>query len=415
MFTFMQDVRYAFRLLAKSPAFTAIAILTLALGIGANTAIFTVVNAVLLRPLPFQDPSRLVIVAEKSPYPTISTSYQNWLDWRDQSHSFESVEATRPSTIALTGGGQPERLTSQNMTAGIFPLLGVKAILGRTFLPEEDRSGGNPVVLISYGLWQRRFGGSQEIIGRNVDLDSQPYTIVGVLPSGFQLMFPADVCLPFMPWARTLPDDRNWHPGIFAIARLKPGVTGEQARTEMVGLTKRLEQQYPEYNTGVSADVVPLQEQMVENVRPALVLLLGAVSFVLLIACVNVANLLLARAASRGREIAIRTSMGASRWRIVRGLLTESVLIAVTGGALGLLVASAALGPLLHMAEGSVPQIFSVGLDRSVLVFTLVVSVLTGLVFGIVPALRTGNIDLRETLNEGSRGSTTGRGHHRIL
>jgi len=414
MFRLIQDIRYAFRLLTKSPGFSAIAILTLALGIGANTAIFTVVNAVLLRPLPFQDPSRLVIVAEKSPYPTISTSYQNWLDWRDQSHSFESVEATRPSTIALTGGGQPERLTSQNMTAGIFPLLGVKAILGRTFLPDEDRSGGNPVVLISYGLWQRRFGGSQEIIGRNVDLDSQPYTIVGVLPSGFQLMFPADVCLPFMPWARTLPDDRNWHPGIFAIARLKPGVTREQARTEMVGVTKRLEQQYPLYNTGVSVSIVGIQEQMVQNVRPALLLLLGAVAAVLLIACVNVANLLIARGASRSREVAVRTAMGASRGRIIQQLLTESVLLSLSGGLLGIFLASAALGPLIKLASGSVPKAFTITLDYRVLMFTLAVSVLTGVFFGIAPALGTTELDLRETLNEGSRGSTAGPSQHRV-
>jgi len=415
MGTLLNDLRYAARMMGKNPGFTLIAVITLALGIGANTAIFTVVNAVLLRPLGFHDPSRLVIVAEKSPYPTITTSYENYVDWRAQSQSFESMEGTRGATIALTGAGDPERLNSRYATAGLFPLLGVDAVVGRTFRAEEDAAGGAPVVLLSYGLWQRRFGGAADAVGKSITLDSRPYTIVGVLPKGFELLQPADVFLPFTPWAKTLPDDRNWHPGIYAVARLKPGVTREQARTEMVGITKRLENQYPEYNTGISAEVVGLQDRLVQNVRPALLLLLGAVSFVLLIACVNVANLLLARAASRGREIAIRTSMGASRWRIVRGLLTESVLIAVTGGALGLLVASAALGPLLHMAEGSVPQIFSVGLDRSVLLFTLVVSVLTGLVFGIVPALRTGKIDLRETLNEGSRGSTTGRGHHRIL
>src|ERR1700723_1177379 len=415
MGTVWNDLRYAVRLMIKNPSFTLIAIITLALGIGANTAIFAVVNAVLLRALGFHDPSRLVIAAEKSQYPTISTSYENYVDWRDQSHSFESLEATRGTTITLTGDGEPERLNSRYATAGMFPLLGVGAIAGRTFHPDEDRAGGAPVVLLSYGLWQRRFGGALDTVGKSITLDSHPYTIVGILPKGFELLQPADVFLPFTPWAQTLPDDRNWHPGIIVVGRLKAGVTRDQARTEMVGITKRLENQYPEYNTGVSAEVVGLQDRLVQNVRPALLLLLGAVSFVLLIACVNVANLLLARAASRGRELPIRTSMGASRWRIVRGLLTESVLIAVTGGALGLLVASAALGPLLHMAEGSVPQIFSVGLDRSVLLFTLAVSILTGLVFGIVPALRTGNIDLRETLNEGSRGSTTGRGHHRIL
>jgi putative ABC transport system permease protein len=414
MHPLLQDLRYAFRLLAKNPAFTGIAVLTLALGIGANTAIFSVVNAVLLRPLAFRDPSRLVLVAEKSKYPTISTSYENYVDWRDQSHSFESLEATRGTTITLIGTAEPERLNARMMTAGLFPLLGVDARLGRTFRADEDRAGGSPVVLLSYGLWQRRFGGSKDVIGKSMTLDSQPYTVVGVLPAGFELLQPTDVFLPFTPWAKTLPDDRNWHPGIIVVGRLKPGVSREQGRTEMVGITKRLEEQYPDYNTGISADVVGLQEQMVENVRPALVLLLGAVSFVLLIACVNVANLLLARAAVRGREVAIRTSMGATRWRLVRQLLTESVLISLAGGVLGLLLASAALGPLLKISAGSVPQAFSVGLDRWVLAFTMGVSLITGLVFGIVPALHTAKYDLREALNEGSRGSTAGPGHHRL-
>ena len=414
MGTVWNDLRYAVRLMIKNPSFTLIAIITLALGIGANTAIFTVVNAVLLRPLGFHDPSRLVIAAEKSQYPTISTSYENYVDWRDQSHSFESLEATRGATITLTGDGEPERLNSRYATAGMFPLLGVGAIAGRTFHPDEDRAGGAPVVLLSYGLWQRRFGGALDTVGKSITLDSHPYTIVGILPKGFELLQPADVFLPFTPWAQTLPDDRNWHPGIIAVGRLKPGITREQARTEMVGITKRLEEQYPIYNTGTSADVVGLQDRLVQNVRPALLLLLGAVGFVLLIACVNVANLLLARAASRGREVAIRTSMGASRWRIVRGLLTESVLISVIGGACGLMVASASLGPLLRLAEGSVPQVFTVSLDRSVLLFTFLVSVITGLIFGIVPALRTTKLDLRETLNEGSRGSTSGLGQHRL-
>jgi putative ABC transport system permease protein len=414
METALQDLRYAFRLLARNPGFTAIAILTMALGIGANTAIFSVVNAVLLRPLQFRDPARLVIVAEKSPYPFISTSYQNWMDWRDQNHSFESLEAVRSATIALTGAGEPERLNVHMATAGLFPLLGVNAVAGRTYTAEEDRAGGAPVVLLSYGLWQRRFGASHEILGKPITLDSQPYTVVGILPPGFQLLQPADVFIPFVPWAKTLPDDRNWHPGIIAIARLKSGVSREQARTEMVAITKRLEQQYPLYNTGVSADIVGLQEQMVKNVRPALVLLLGAVSFVLLIACVNVANLLLARAASRGREVAIRTSMGASRGRIVRQLLTESVLISLAGGILGLLLADAALGPLLRISAGSVPQVFTVELDRWVLVFTLAASVVTGLIFGLVPALRTAKLDLRETLNEASRCSTSGPRQHRL-
>jgi putative ABC transport system permease protein len=410
----LHDFRYAFRLLAKTPSFSAIAIITLALGIGANTAIFTVVNAVLLRPLAFRDSSGLMIVAEKSSFPIISTSYQNYIDWRDQSHSFASLEATRGTTITLTGAGEPERLNARMVTAPLLPLLGVDACIGRTFRADEDRAGGAPVVLLSYGLWQRRFGGASDVLGKSIDLDSRQYTIVGVLPSGFELLQPAEVFVPLTPWAATLPDDRNWHPGIIVVGRLEPGVTREQARTGMVAITKRLEQQYPDYNTGTSADVVPLQEQMVQNIRPGLILLLGAVSFVLLIACANVANLLLARAASRGREVAIRTSMGATRGRVVRQLLTESVLLSLAGGLLGLLFAWASLGPLLKISAGTVPQVLTVGLDRSVLVFTILVSVITGLVFGIAPALRTTKIDLRETLNEGSRGSTAGPGHYRL-
>ncbi|MGH9675789.1 MAG: ABC transporter permease, partial [Candidatus Acidiferrum sp.] len=412
--TLLQDLRFGARTLRKNPAFTAVAILTLALGIGANTAIFSVVNAVLLRPLPFHDASQVVIVAEKSPYPTISTSYENFADWRDQSKSFESLEATRGFALTLNGTGEPEQLPARMVTAGMFSLLGINAALGRTFLPEEDRAGGNPVTLLSYGLWQRRFGGSREIIGKSMNLDSRLYSVVGVLPPGFELLQPADIFLPFTPWAKTLPDDRNWHPGIIAIGRLKPGASQEKARTEMVGIAKRLEQQYPDFNTGISADVIQLHQHMVQNVRPALLLLLGAVSFVLLISCVNVANLLLARAASRGREVAIRTSMGASRGRIVRQLLTESVLLSLSGGILGLLFAKASLGPLLNLSAKTLPQAIPVELDRWVLFFTIVVSLATGLLFGIVPALRTAKLDLRETLNEGSRGSTAGPGHHRL-
>jgi putative ABC transport system permease protein len=412
MRTLIQDLSYGVRTLRKNPGFTAVVVLTLALGIGANTAIFSVVNGVLLRPLPFRNPSRLVLIAEKSSFPVISTSYENYQDWRDQSHSFESMEATRSGSITLTGAGEPERLNVRMATAGLFSMLGINAQIGRTFLAEEDRAGGAPVALLSHGLWQRRFGGSPDIIGKTINLDLQPYTIVGILPNGFQILQPADVFLPFMPWAKTLPDDRNWHPGIIPLAKLKQGVSREQARVEMVGITKRLEQQYPDYNTGTSADVVGLQDQIVQNSRPALLLLLGAVSFVLLIACANVANLLLARAASRGREVAIRTAMGAGSGRVIRQLLTESVLLSLVGGLLGVIIAWAAVGILPKIAGDSIPQGAPIGLDPWVLAFTAVVSLFTGLLFGIVPALRTAKLDLREALNEGSRGSTAGPGQH---
>src|ERR1700735_4492107 len=258
----------------------------------------------------------------------------------------------------------------------------------------------------------RRWRCSATVCGRGAFGDSRPYTVVGFLPSGFQVLQPADVFLPFMPWAKTLPDDRNWHPGIIPLARLKEGVSKEQARAEMVGITKRLEKQYPEYNTGTSADVVGLHDQIVQNARPALLLLLGAVSFVLLIACANVANLLLARAASRGREVAIRTAMGASRGRVIRQLLTESVLLSLAGGLLGVLIAWAAVAFLPKIAAGSVPQGVPIGLDTWVLAYTAVVSLFTGLLFGIVPPVRTAKMDLREALNEGSRGSTAGPGQH---
>lgn len=411
---FWNDLRYAFRVLAKSPVFTAVAIATLALGIGANTAIFSVVNAVLLQPLPFRDPAKLVIIAERSKYPTISVSYQNYLDWRDQSHSFESMEATRATNMNFTGSGEPERVQGRMATAGLFPLLGVQAVAGRTFSPEEDRAGGAPVALVSYGLWQRRFGGARDLIGKSMTLDAKPYTVIGILPPEFQILQPADVFLPLLPWAKTLPDDRNWHPGIIAIARLKEGVTKEQATTEMRGISRRLELQYPLYNSGQTSEVVGLQAQIVKDVRPALILLLSAVSFVLLIACVNVANLLLSRAASRGKEMAIRTAMGAGRARVVRQLLTESLLLGIVGGILGLFLAKSSIGVLLSLAAGTVPNSKAVGIDGWVLAFNFLVSITTVIVFGLVPALRTSQIDLRESLNEGSRGSTSGPGHHRL-
>ncbi|HEU4414154.1 MAG TPA: ABC transporter permease, partial [Candidatus Angelobacter sp.] len=349
MNSLFQDLRYALRRLHKTPGFTTIAVLTLALGIGANTAIFTVIDAVLLRPLPYPDPGKLVLLSEQTPrFPILSVSYQNLVDWRQQSHSFTAVGAIRNLNMTLTGDGDPERLIAQMANANIFDLLGVQATRGRTFLPEEDRQGAAGVAMISYGLWQRRFSGAENAVGQSITLDNKPYTVIGVLPAGFQVLQQTpDVVLPFEPWAKTLPDDRSWHPGILPLARLKEGVTLEQARSEMTTIAKRLEMQYPEFDTGTTALVNSMQSQLVQNIRPALLMILGAVGFVLLIACTNVANLLLARATARKREIAVRTAIGASRWRVVRLVLTESVVLSIIGAALGLLLARAAVPPLL--------------------------------------------------------------------
>jgi putative ABC transport system permease protein len=409
MNSFLQDIRYAFRRLRANPGFTFIAVATLALGIGANTAIFTVIDAVLLRPLPYHNPGELVLLSEHTPrFPILSVSYQNFVDWRDQSHSFAAVGAVRNLGITLTGRGEPERLTTQMATANLFDLLGVQVVRGRTFLPEEDKAGAAGVTLISYALWQRRFGGAENVVGQSLTLDNKPYTVVGILGASFQVLQQSpDIVLPFEPWAHTLPDDRSWHPGILPVARLKPGITLEQARSEMGTIARRLEQQYPEFDTGTSAIVNVMQAQLVENVRPALLMILGAVGFVLLIACTNVANLLLVRATARKREIAVRTAIGASRWRIVRLALTESVLLSLTGAGLGLLLANAAVPPLLQLGATSLPATISAKIDGSVLLFTTLLAVACGLLFGLAPALHMAGLDLRSALNATERGAVS--------
>lgn len=406
MNSFFQDLRYAFRRLRITPGFTAVAILTLALGIGANSAIFTVINAVLLRALPFRDPGKIVLLSESIPqFPILSVSYLNYVDWRSQSRSFTDVSAVRNFNMTLTGTGDPEFLPAQMANANLLDLLGVQTYRGRNFSANEDKAGAEPVALISYALWQRHFGGAESALGQPLTLNNKPYTVIGILPSGFQLLQQSpDVMVALEPWAKTLPDDRSWHPGIQPIARLRPEVTLAQARAEMTTIAKRLEQQYPDYDTNVAALVNPMQAQLVQNVRPALLMILGAVGFVLLIACTNVANLLLARATARQREIAVRAALGASRWRVVRMVLTESVLISVIGAALGLWLAQAAVPSLLQLGKSSLPPIENIHVDATVLAFTTLLAVAAGLLFGLAPALHMAGLDLRSALNQSDRG-----------
>jgi len=408
MFNLAQNFKYALRRLKNNPGFTIVAVLTLALGIGANSAMFSIVNAVLLHPLPYRDPQRLVLLSEHWPqFPRLSLSYLNYRDWRDQSHSFETVAAVRNNVMTMTGISEAERLPTQNVTANLFDMLGVKPELGRAFSEAEDKPGGPPVALISHGLWQRHFSSSPEVLDQSIILDNESYSIIGVMPAGFEVLQQApNVIMPFEPWARTLPDDRSWHPGILPIARLKPGVSLEQARSEIALIAKRLEKQYPDTNTDVSSLLDLMQEQIVQNVRPALLVLICAVGVVLLIACANVANLMLVRAAGRRREMAVCTALGAQRSDIIRQLLAESVLVAIGGGALGLALAWVAMPLVVRLAGDSLPRSNGVSMDIRVLVFTLLVAVLAGILFGLAPARHAWRVDLREALNETNRGGS---------
>ena len=404
----LQDFKVALRRLRNSPGFTVIAVLTLALGIGANSAMFSIVSAVLLRPLPYDDPQRLVLLAEHWPqFPRLSLSYLNFHDWRDQSHSFEGVGAVRNNVMTMTGIPEAERLPTQNVTANLFELLGVKPELGRAFSDAEDKPGALSVAIISHGLWQRHFSSSFSVLGQSITLDNQSYSIVGVMPAAFEILQQApDVIMPFEPWARTLPDDRSWHPGILPIARLKPGVSVEQARSEIAVIAKRLEKQYPDTNSNVSSLVDLMQDQIVQNVRPALLVLIGAVAFVLLIACANVANLMLVRATGRRREIAVCMALGARRSDVIRQLLAESFLVAIGGAALGLGLAWVAIPVFVRLAGSSLPRSNGVSMDLHVLAFTMLVALIAGIVFGLAPARHAGRVDLRETLNESNRGGS---------
>ena len=402
--SFLQDVRYGVRMLVKNPGFTSVAVVTLALGIGANTAIFSVVNAVLLRPLPYSKPDRLMVILHNGWNPVAPA---NFIDWRSQNHVFNRMGAAEAWGPNLTEVDKPEPLAAMRVTADIFPLLGVQPVLGRFFLPEEDAPGKEHEVVLSYPLWQRRFAGDPKMIGRSMTLDGEKYTVIGVMPRRFKfaLFWVRGAEL----WAPLALESRAGNRGgksLRIFARLKPGITMEQARAEMATITAHLETQYPGTNRNVT--VLPLKEKVVGEVRPALLVLLGAVGFVLLIACANVAHMLLARAAVRHREIAVRTALGAGRSRMVRQLLTESLMLAIVGGGAGLLFAFWGVCVLVALSPSSLPRLETIGLDGRVVTFMLCVSVLTGVVFGILPATKASTVNLHDSLKEGGRGSTEG-------
>src|SRR3954464_1808650 len=411
MNTLLQDIRYGFRMLLKHKGFTAVAVIALGLGIGANTAIFSLVNGVLLRPLPFPNAERIVYFEGNNPSEGINESnisFLDFMDWSRQTDLFSSTAAYWTASANLgADGAEPERVLRAGVTTGFFSVLGVQPFLGRAFVPEEDKPGTTSVAIISHGLWKRRFGSDAAIVGKQVQISSRPLTVVGVMPPGFEYPEQTQVWVTSAVNISEEPrDNRSWS----AIARLNPGIDVQRTQTRLSALNAQLDKQFHESNKGWDVFVSTLHERLVREVKPSLLALLGAVGFVLLIACANVANLLLARSAARQKALALRAALGASRTRVLRQMLTESILLSAIGGAAGLVLSIWLTDVLMSMLPEGAPRIEQVGIDYRVLTFALGVTALTGILFGIVPALQASKLDVTSALKEGGR---SGEGHRR--